>query len=85
MTCGLQQSRSRKAITYQGKDKVPRDNYSMEIIFSMSAGSTGWRRIYSCVNFGRSEGLFLDIGTYYSGVSSTGTDKPAPGPTTTIM
>ncbi len=31
-------------LTYQAKNKVPRDNYSMEFIFAMSAGSTGWRR-----------------------------------------
>lgn len=28
-------------LTYQAKDKVPRDSYSMEFIFAMNAGSTG--------------------------------------------
>lgn len=64
-------------LTYQAKDKVPRDNYSMEFIFSMSTGSI-WRRIYGCVNLKRSEGLYLDPSgflNYYSGVSSIGNDK----------
>ena len=39
----------------------------------VSAGSTGWRRIYGCVNLTRSEGLYLDPSgylAYYSGVSA---------------
>ena len=69
-------------LTYQAKDKVPRDSYSMEFIFAMSAGSTGWRRIYGCVNLARGEGLYLDPSgylAYYSGVSSTANDKLTPG------
>ncbi len=69
-------------LTYQAKDKVPRDNYSMEFIFAMSPDSTGWRRVYGCVNRTRSEGLALDPSgflAYYSGVSSTANDKLANG------
>ena len=69
-------------LTYQAKDKVPRDNYSMEFIFAVSAGSTGWRRIYGCVNLTRGEGLYLDPSgflAYYSGVSSTANDKLTAG------
>ena len=69
-------------LTYQAKDKVPRDNYSMEFIFAMSAGSTGWRRVFDGLNLTRSEGLYLDPSgflTYYSGVSSTAEDKLAAG------
>ena len=69
-------------LTYQAKDKVPRNNYSMEFVFAMSAGSTGWRRIYGCVNLSRGEGLYLDPSgylDYYSGVSSTANDKLATG------
>ena len=69
-------------LTYQAKDKVPRNNYSVEFVFSMSAGSTGWRRVYGCVNLTRSEGLYLDPSgylAYYSGVSSTASDKLAAG------
>lgn len=69
-------------LTYQAKNKVPRDSYSMELIFKMDAASTGWRRIYGCVNLTRSEGLYLDPSgylAYYSGVSSTANDKLAAG------
>lgn len=69
-------------LTYQAKDKVPRDNYSMEFVFAMSAGSTGWRRVYGCVNLTRAEGLYLDPSgflSYFSGVSSTGNDRLAAG------
>ena len=65
-------------LTYQAKDKVPRDNYSVEFVFKMDAQSTGWRRIYGCVNLQRGEGLYLDPSgylAYYSGVSSTANDK----------
>ena len=65
-------------LTYQAKNKVPRDSYSMEFVFAMNAASSGWRRIYGCVNLTRSEGLYLDPSgflAYYSGVSSTGNDK----------
>src|SRR5258706_1110991 len=47
-------------LTYQAKDKVPRDSYSVEFVFAMNAASTGWRRIYGCVNRTRREGLYLD-------------------------
>jgi uncharacterized protein (TIGR03437 family) len=60
-------------LTYQAKDKVPRDNYSMEFIFALNAGGTGWRRIYDCINRTGSEGLYVDPSgflNYYSGVSS---------------
>jgi uncharacterized protein (TIGR03437 family) len=69
-------------LTYQAKDKVARDNYSVEFVFKMDAASTGWRRIYGCVNLTRSEGLYLDPSgylAYYSGVSSTANDKLAAG------
>ncbi len=69
-------------LTYLAKDKVSRDNYSIELVFAMSAGSTGWRRVYGCVNRTRSEGLALDPSgylAYYSGVSSTANDKLAAG------
>jgi len=69
-------------LTYQAKDKVARDSYSMEFIFKMDAASTGWRRIYGCVNLTRSEGLYLDPSgylNYFSGVSSTANDKLAAG------
>ncbi len=69
-------------LTYQAKDKVVRDSYSMEFVFAMGAGSTGWRRIYGCVNFTRGEGLYLDPSgflTYHSGVSSSANDKLVAG------
>jgi uncharacterized protein (TIGR03437 family) len=69
-------------LTYEAKDKVPRNNYSVEFVLAMSAGSTGWRRIYGCVNLTRGEGLYLDPSgflAYYSGVSSTANDKLAAG------
>ncbi len=65
-------------LTYLAKDKVPRDNYSMEFVLAMGTNSAGWRRIYGCVNLTRSEGLYLDPSgflAYFSGVSSGGNDK----------
>jgi len=65
-------------LTYQAKGKVATDNYSVELVFAMSAGSTGWRRVYGCVNRGNGEGIYLDPSgflAYYSGVSSTANDK----------
>lgn len=67
-------------LTYQAKDKVARDRYSMEFIFAMNSNSSGWRRIYDCQNRNRSEGLYLDPSgfvTYHSGVSSSGADRLA--------
>lgn len=76
---GLASPRSAQGgLTYQAKDKVPRDSYSMEFIFAMNAGSTGWRRIFDGLNLTRSEGLYLDPSgfiTYHSGVSSSAGDK----------
>ncbi len=69
-------------LIYQAKNKVARDNYSMELIFRMDAASTGWRRVLDVANLQRSEGLYLDPSgylAYYSGVSATGTDKLAAG------
>ena len=69
-------------LTYLAKDKTPRDSYSMEFIFAMNAGSTGWRRVYDCMNRTRSEGLYLDPSgfvTYHSGVSSSANDRLAAG------
>ena len=69
-------------LTYQAKDKVPRDNYSMEFVLAFNAGSTGWRRIFDCQNLTRSEGLYLDPSgfiTYHSGVSSTAENRLVAG------
>ena len=69
-------------LTYQAKDKVPRDSYSMEFILAFSAGSTGWRRIFDGQNLTRSEGLYLDPSgfiTYHSGVSSSALDRLVAG------
>lgn len=65
-------------LTYQAKDKVTRDRYSMEFVLAMNSGTTGWRRILDVQNRSRSEGLYLDPSgfiTYHSGVSSSGTDR----------
>ncbi len=65
-------------LTYQAKGKVAPDTYSMEFIFAMSAGSTGWRRVYGCENLQNGEGIYVDPSgyiAYYSGVSSTANDK----------
>ena len=73
-------------LTYQAKDKVPRDSYSMEFIVAFSAGSTGWRRIFDGQNLTRSEGLYLDPSgfiTYHSGVSSSALDRLVAGTNTT--
>jgi uncharacterized protein (TIGR03437 family) len=73
---------SQGGLTYQAKDKVARDTYSMEFIFSIAAGSSGWRRVYDCINRTGSEGLYLDPSgflNYYSGVSSTSNDKLTAG------
>ncbi len=67
-------------LTYQAKDKVARDRYSMEFILAMNSNSSGWRRVYDCLNRSRSEGLYLDPSgflTYFSGVSSSGADRLA--------
>ncbi|MCX6606469.1 MAG: hypothetical protein NTV52_23155 [Acidobacteria bacterium] len=69
-------------LTYQAKDKVPRDNYSMEFVLAFNAGSTGWRRIFDCQNLTRSEGLYLDPSgfiTYHSGVSSSAENRLVAG------
>ena len=69
-------------LTYLAKEKTPRDSYSMEFIFAMNAGTSGWRRLYDGLNRTRSEGLYLDPSgfvTYYSGVSSSGNDRLAAG------
>jgi uncharacterized protein (TIGR03437 family) len=56
-------------LTWQGKGRVPVDNYSMEIICAVSG--SGWRRILDLQNRQISEGLYFDPTgyiNYYSGL-----------------
>lgn len=69
-------------LTYQAKDKVARDNYSVEFILSMNSPGSGWRRIWDGLNRRRSEGLYVDPSgflAFFSGVSSGGNDRVATG------
>jgi len=68
-------------LTYQAKGKVAINEYSFELVFSMTA-ATGWRRILEYNNRRRSEGLYLDPSgflAFASGLSSTGTNRLAAG------
>lgn len=60
-------------LTYQGKDKTPRDNYSAEIVIKLPA-TAEWRKILDFRNRSASEGLYLDPSGWLSFNNVAGTD-----------
>jgi uncharacterized protein (TIGR03437 family) len=61
--------------TYNAKNKVPRDNYSVDFVFAFNAPILGnWRRILDVSNRGSSEGLYIDTSSYINYYSGAGTN-----------
>lgn len=64
--------------TYNAKNKVPRENYSVDFVFAFSSPIAGtWRRILDVVNRTRSEGLYVDPSGYINYYSGAGTNVNA--------
>ena len=65
-------------LAYNAAGLVPRENYSVEILFTFTGTENIWRRIYD-PNNGSSSGLYLDPSgwfDYYSGVNSLNKHQP---------
>ena len=61
--------------TYNAKNKVPRDNYSVDFVFAFNGTILGnWRRILDVLNRNSSEGLYVDTSSYINYYSGAGTN-----------
>jgi uncharacterized protein (TIGR03437 family) len=70
---------SQAGLTYRAAGLLPRENYSIEILFTFTGAENIWRRIYSPDNRAAATGLYLDPSgwfDYYSGVNSLNKHQP---------
>ncbi len=64
--------------TYNAKNKVPRDSYSIDLVFAFNPPILGnWRRILDMMNRNSSEGLYVDTSSYINFYSGAGTNVNA--------
>ncbi len=70
---------SQAGLSYRAAGLLPREDYSIEILFTFLGAENIWRRIYSPDNRAAATGLYLDPSgwfDYYSGVNTSNKHQP---------